>query len=312
LIAVGLGALEIVYDRGQIDDWFNSRLILNLSAVAAVCLIGLVFWELRHPQPIINLRLLKDRNFGIGCLIMFTTFAVLYGSNILLPQMLQALYGYDAYKAGLIMSPGGLIVMVLTPIAGYLLGRGIDARYLILFGLLWIAIFTYENALLNLLVSPEILIVHRCTQVAGMAFVFAPINTAAYSSIPEAQHNNATAIFNMVRNEGASLGIALVTTLAERRSQFHQHRLSENYSAFNPIFQDAWARLTEILHTAGFDEVTAHHMALGKLYKQLQNQAQGMAYFDLYWLFAIAAFAVLPLVLLMRRSVSAKGQVSVH
>jgi MFS transporter, DHA2 family, multidrug resistance protein len=312
LITLGLGALEIVYDRGQIDDWFHSRFILVLSLIAGGCLVTLVFWELHHPNPIINLRLLRDRNFGVGCVLMFVTFAVLYGSNILLPQMLQSLYGYDAYLAGLMMSPGGVVVMLGTPIAGYLLNRGWDARWLIAAGLASIAVFTYWNTTLNLQVSPSIIVAHRCAQVVGMALVFAPINTAAYQYIPEAQHNQATSIFNMVRNEGASLGIALVTTLAERRQQFHQTRLAEHFTPFNPTFANAWAAVSDLLHMKGFDEASAKQIALAKLTKSLQGQALSLSYFDLFWLFAIATAVVIPLIFFMRRSVAERGAVGLH
>ncbi len=312
LITLGLGALEIVYDRGQLEDWFASRLIFNLTVLSAASLVAAVIWELRDPNPIVNLRLLKDRNFAAGCAIMYCTFAVLYGSNVLLPQMLQALFGYDAFKAGLVLSPGGFVTMLGMPVAGYLLGRRVDARYLILVGLLSLAAATYWSSRLNLLVSPEILVLRRCAQVAGMAFIFAPINTAAYLYIPAEQRNNATGLFNMVRNEGASLGIALVSTLVARRSQFHQHRISDHFNPLNPVFQEAWDRATQLYQAAGFDAVTARDMGLGQLYQQVQQQAASLAYFDLFWLFAMAAFAVVPLVFFMRRSVTEKGAVEVH
>ncbi len=232
-------------------------------------------------------------------------FAALYGSNVLLPQMVQSLFGYDAYKAGLILSPGGVVTMIGMPIAGYLLGRRVDARWLIIGGLLGLGCATWWMSQLNLQVAPETLVLRRCAQVAGMAFIFVPINTAAYLYIPEEQHANATALFNVVRNEGASLGIALVSTLVARRSQFHHNRLGEH-------FQNDWDQLAWVLQTAGHDAGTARQMALGQLYARLQQQALSLAYFDLFWLFALMAFAVIPLVLLMRRSVSEKGAAARH
>ena len=307
LIALGLGSLEIVYDRGQIDDWFGSRFITILIVVAAVCIVSAIVWELIHPHPIVNLRLLKDRNFAVGCLIMYCTFAVLYGSTILLPQMLQSLYGYDAFTAGLVLSPGGIATMIGMPVAGYLLGKRVDARVLIFIGLLAVAGATYWNSLLNLFVSADVVVIRRCAQVVGMAFIFAPINTAAYIYIPEKEHNNATALFNMVRNEGASLGIALVTILVDRRSQFHQARISDHFNVLSPNFQAAWDRTTQLFQGSGFDATTARDMGLGELYRQVQQQALALSYFDVFWLFAIAGFLVVPLVFFMRRSVSEKG-----
>lgn len=140
-----------------------------------------------------------------------------------------------------------------------------------------------------------------------MAFIFAPINTAAYIYIPEKEHNNATALFNMVRNEGASLGIALVTILVDRRSQFHQARISDHFNVLSPNFQAAWDRTTQLFQGSGFDATTARDMGLGELYRQVQQQALALSYFDVFWLFAIAGFLVVPLVFFMRRSVSEKG-----
>ncbi len=307
LIAVGLAALEIVYDRGQENDWFNSRLVLVLIVVGIVSLSTAVAWELRHPHPVLNLRLWKDRNFAAGCLIIYVVFAVLYGSNVLLPQMLQEVFGYDAYTAGLIMSPGGIAVMVFMPISGYLLGRGAQPRYLILFGIVSLAAASYWSALLNIEVSPWILVVRRCAQLFGMGFIFAPINAVAYENLPAEQRTNATGLFNMLRNEGASLGIAVVNVVLAQRGQFHQSRMSEGLTAFDPPFVDARTALTQQFHRAGYDTVTAGRMALDQIYRVVQQQAAAMSYFDLFWMFSIAAYCVAPLVFLLRRSSFTKG-----
>jgi MFS transporter, DHA2 family, multidrug resistance protein len=306
LIAMGLAALEIIYDRGQEDDWFNSRFILGLTILVIVSLSVAIAWELRHPRPVLNLRLLKDRNFAAGCVIIFAVFAVLYGSNILLPQMLQMLSGYDAYTAGLIMSPGGIAVMLFMPLSGFLLGRRVDARYLIFFGVLSVAVASYWASLLNLDVSPSILIVRRCAQLFGMAFVFAPINTAAYLYLPQEERSNATGLFNMVRNEGASLGIAIVGIMLAQRSQLHQSRLADVLTPLDQPFISARDTLTQQFQTAGYDSVTAGRMALSQIYQTTQQQATSLSYYDLFWMFSIAAFCVAPLAFLMRRSVVEK------
>jgi DHA2 family multidrug resistance protein len=307
LIALGLGSLEVIYDRGQEDDWFNSRLILILTVLTIISLGLAVAWELRHPRPIVNLRLLRDRNFAAGCLIVYVIFAVLYGSNVLLPQLLQEEFGYDAYKAGLILSPGGIAVMVCMPISGYLLNRGSDARRLIFFGTLSIGVASYWASLLTLEASPWVLVVRRCAQLFGMAFVFAPVNTAAYLYLPREETSNATGLFNMIRNEGSSLGIALFTTLLARRSQFHQFRLVETVNVLHQPYVSTHGQLTQLFHTEGYDPVTAGRVALGEIYKMTQQQVASLAYFDLFWLFSMAAFCAVPLVFLMRRSVTEKG-----
>lgn len=313
LIALGLGALEIIYDRGQEDDWFNSRLILVLTILAIISLGLAIAWELRHPNPVINLRLLKDRNFAAGCLVIYVIFFALYGSNVLLPEMAQQLFGYDAYTAGLIMSPAGIIVMLGMPLSGFLLGRRIDARWLIFFGVLGVAAGSYWAALLNLDASPSVLVVRRCTQVMWMAFIFAPVNTAAYLYLPREQTSNATGLFNMVRNEGASLGVAMVSVMLARRGQFHQSRLVEGLTPLEMPFRNARDLLTQQFHMGGYDPVTAGQMALDQIYRAAQRQAIVMSYLDLFWMFAVAAVCVAPLVFLMRRSVAGKGaEVHVH
>ncbi|MGC8640717.1 MAG: DHA2 family efflux MFS transporter permease subunit [Isosphaeraceae bacterium] len=307
LIALGLGALEIIYDRGQQDDWFNSRFILVLTVLAIVSLSTAVVWEWRYPNPVVNLRLLKDRNFAASCVVIYIIFAVLYGSNVLLPQMLQLLFGYDAYTAGLIMSPGGIAVLVCMPISGFLLGKQADARYLVFFGVLSVAAASYWAALLNLDVSPTVLVIRRCAQLFGMAFIFAPINAAAYLYIPREQGSNATGVFNMVRNEGASLGIAIVSIMLAQRGQFHQSRLVEGLTPLDPPFLETRDGIASQLHMAGYDPITAGRMALEQIQRTLQQQAQGLSYFDLFWMFSVAAFCAAPLVFLMRRSVTEKG-----
>lgn len=307
LIALGLGALEIIYDRGQEDDWFNSRVILVLSVLAIVSLVTAVAWELRHPHPVINLRLLKDRNFAAGCLLVYTIFMVVYGSNVLMPQMVQALFGYDAYTAGLIMSPAGIGVMLCMPISGFLVGRRFDARYLIFFGILCVAAGSYWAALMNIEVSPWVLLIRRSAQFVGMGFIFAPLNTAAYVYLPRDQTSNATGLFNMMRNEGASLGIALVNIILARRGQFHQSRLVDSLTPFNQPYVEANQALTQQLHQAGYGPVTDSQMALEQIYQAARQQAQLLSYLDLFWIFSVAAVCLAPMVFLMRPSKGEKG-----
>ncbi len=307
LIALGLGSLEIIYDRGQENDWFNSQLILVLTVLAIVSISTAIAWELRHPNPVINLRLLKDRNFGAGCLVIYTIFLVLYGSNVLMPQMAQSLFAYDAYTAGLIMSPAGIAVMICMPISGFLIGRRVDMRYLIFFGVLCVAAGSYWAALMNLDVSPWVLVVRRSAQLVGMGFIFAPINTAAYIYLTQEQRSNATGLFNMMRNEGASLGIALVNILLARRGQFHQSRIVDYLTPLDQPFAEAQKALTQQFHHAGYGPATDRLMALQQIYEAAQRQALALSYLDIFWVFSIIAIAVAPLVFLMRRSIAEKG-----
>ena len=312
LLALGLGALEIIYDKGQQDDWFGSHFIVALMVIAGVSLVAVIFWEWNHPEPIINLRVFLDRNFTCASLVIFCAFIVLYGTTILLPQMLQTIFGYSATRAGLVLSPGGIFTMMEMPLVGYLLGRRLDARVLIVCGLATVSGASYWLSTLNLDVSPMQLTVPRIVQMLGMGMIFAPLNTAAYLYIPRSQTGNATGLFNLVRNEAASIGIAAATTLLARRSQFHQARLIEHIDPFNPAADTALASFAKAAAAAGLDAVAAQNQAMGLLYRTVQRHAMALTYFELFHLYAIGLLMVIPLVFLMKRSVAQKGEMAVH
>jgi DHA2 family multidrug resistance protein len=271
-----------------------------------------VIWELRHPDPMVNLRLLGERNFLVSGLIICVSFAVLYGSNVDTPQMLQELFGYDAFRAGLVLSPSAFFTMAMMPIVGFLLGHKVDARYIIPFGLICLAGASYWQAHLDLYTSPFMFIAPRCVQMAGVSMLFVPLNNAAYLYLPRNQVNNATGLFNMLRNEGGSLGIAIVTVLVDPRSQFHQLRLAEHVTPLNPAvarWTDYFAQTRMI--RGGVTQSLADDQAMGLLAQMVREQARVMAYLDAFWIFSIMALAALPLLLLMKKSV-AKGGLTAH
>jgi DHA2 family multidrug resistance protein len=182
-----------------------------------------IIWELRHPDPMINLRLLGERNFLACGLIIYIAFAVLYGANVATPQMLQELFGCDAFHAGLVLSPPAFFTMGMMAVAGFLLGKKVDARHIVPVGLLCLAGASYWQAHLNLYVSPCALIAPRCVQMAAVGMLFVPLNNAAYLYLPANQINKATGLFNMLRNEGGSLGIAIVMKKAVARGGLAMH-----------------------------------------------------------------------------------------
>ncbi len=237
LAALGFGSLEVVYAKGQEWDWLGDPFYRaqTFLALTAVGLVLLVIWELRHPAPILNLRLLGERNFAVCGILMYLVFAALYGSNVNLPQMLQELFGYDATRAGLVMSPAAFFTMAAMPVVGLLLGKGMDARVLLPFGLICAAVSSYWSAHLNLDASPFTVVAPRCLLMLGVGFLFVPLNNAAYLYLPKNQINNATGLFNMLRNEGGSLGIAIAATMLERRGQFHQLRLAGACETHQPL-----------------------------------------------------------------------------
>jgi DHA2 family multidrug resistance protein len=311
LFAIGLGTLEIVYDRGDRLDWFQSKLIVWLSIVSATALVGAVIWELRHPCPIVNLRLYKDRNFVACSVVMFVVFATLYGTTVLLPLMLQTLMGYTATEAGWVLSPGGIATLVMMPAAGWMMARGFDARWLIIFSLLVISGALYWMTGLNLEAPMGYLIELRVVQTFALAFFFVPIQSAAYLYLPKTQINNATGMVSMVRNEGASLGVAILNTLLSRRAQFHQSRLADYINPFSHAANQALTEVTRLVQTAGAGPHPPYQKAAALVYGQLQRQAAAMAYLDAFLVFSLMALAIMPLVFLMRRSVT-DGQTAAH
>jgi MFS transporter, DHA2 family, multidrug resistance protein len=314
LVSIGLGSLEVLYAKGQEWDWFGDPFwrVQTFFAAMVVGLVAFAIWELRHPNPMVNLRLLGERNFLACGLIIYISFVVLYGANVDTPQMLQELLGYDAFRAGLVLSPSALFTMAMMPIVGFLLGRKVDARFIIPFGLICLAGASYWQAHLDLYTSPYMFIAPRCVQMAGVGMLFVPLNNAAYLYLPRNQINNATGLFNMLRNEGGSLGIAIVTVLSDRRAQFHQLRLAEQVTPLNTSVNrwlDYYAQ-TRIVR-GGVTHAVADQQAMGLLSQMVRNQARVMAYLDAFWIFWIMALAALPLVFLMKKSV-AKGGAAVH
>jgi DHA2 family multidrug resistance protein len=312
LLALGLAAVEIVFDKGQEEDWFGSRFILVLAVVAVVALASAVIWELRHPQPIVNLRLLGDRNFLCCGVVIFCAFGTLYGSTVLLPTMLQTLMGYSATQAGLVLSPAGFFTMLEMPIIGILLSRRVDARWLIMTGLAVAAGAAWWMSTLNLEVSPLQVVWPRVVQTLGAGLLWVPINTAAYLYVPREQTNNASGLFNLIRNEGASIGVATATTMLERHAQAHQNWLVGHVTPLSQAATDALARLSALGWSVSGDPVASQAQALRLLGAEVMRQAQALAYLDLFRTFAVAMLAVVPLVLLMRRSVASGKAVAAH
>ncbi|MGC8640617.1 MAG: DHA2 family efflux MFS transporter permease subunit [Isosphaeraceae bacterium] len=312
LIALGLGCLEVVLDRGQTKDWFGSPLIVHLTITMVVSLVAAVFWELYHPNPIINLRLFTERNFLFASVGVFCAFAVLFGSTVLLPQMLQTLMGYSALNAGLVLSPAGFVTMLEMPIIGFLLSKRLDARWLMMVGMATVAFASFWMAGLNLMVSPGQVILPRCVQTLGAGMMIVPINAVAYLYIPKSQLNNASGLYNLVRNEGSSIGVAVSTTLLQRRMQFHHVRLSEHIHALNPLAGRWMSGISGYLHHGGVNPAVAQAQGLRMMDAVVQQQAAAMSFLDLFWLFGMLSLLVIPIFLFMKRSVPKAGELAVH
>src|ERR1700731_3349118 len=238
LISVGLGSMQIILDKGQRDDWLSSNFIRIFFGLMLVGIISAIIWELREKEPVVDLRMLKDRNFAIATLAMFFLGFVLYSSTVLIPQLLQSLLGYTAELAGLALSPGGAVIMLMMPVVGILVSK-VDTRYLITFGCTVSATALFVMAGWNLTLDYKHAVLGRMLQSFGLAFLFIPINVAAFAYVPREKTNMGTGIINLARNIGASVGIATVTTMLDRRAQFHQSRMMENVNGFSAQYNNS-------------------------------------------------------------------------
>ncbi len=314
LVTLGLGSWEVILAKGQEWDWYNDPFwrAQFFMVGALVGLTAFFLWEFFHPHPIVNVRLLGDRNFLACGIIIFLVFSVLYGANINLPQMLQELFGYDAYRAGKILSPGAIFTMAAMPVVGFLLGRKVDARFIIPFGLVFVGVASFWQSTFTLNSSPFAFNMPRSLQMLGVGFLFVPLNNAAYNYLPKDQINNATGLFNMLRNEGSSFGIGIVTIMVDRRAQFHQSRLAETVTPLNPA-TNRWLDYYRDLriHQGGMSRPDAQNQAMGMLQDMVYNQARFYSYMDVYIIFALLAAIALPFVFMMKKSVL-KGSPAMH
>ena len=309
-VALGLGCLQIVLDKGQRDDWFESNIITTLSIIAASALIFVIWWEWRHKDPIIDLHLFKERTFAVSNLLMFMLGFALLGSTLLLPLFLQTLMGYTAELSGMALSPGGFAIMVLMPLVGFLLSR-YDARYLLLFGLSMLSFSLFHMTSFDLTIDFKTAAMARVLQAVGLAFLFVPINTAAYSYLPREKNNAASGLMNLARNIGGSVGISFVTTMLDRRTQKHLSDLVGHLTSGNSQFQAMVRGVAQSLIARGTSAADAQQQAYGVVQNIAQRQATMLAYIDNFFILAAIILAMVPFVFLMKRTKSG-GEMAVH
>jgi DHA2 family multidrug resistance protein len=314
--SIGLGLLiltivcwEVLLSKGQEWDWFSDAFgrIQTLTTLLVLGAASLILWETRHASPIVNFRPLRDRNFAISCIILFCAFGVLYGSSTLLPGMLESLFGYDAFHAGLVLSPAGIFTIIAIIVVGALLGRGVDARWLIATGLLIVAAGNFWMSRMNLDIAPGQVVWARIVMIAGLGFVFAPVNVAAYLYIPRALRGAAVGLLALLRNEGGSVGTSLGQTITERREIFHTMRLGDNLDTLNPAVNSYIAQVQPGYLQQTGDPVAAQQMAWQSLENLREQQASALAYFDAFLIFAVVGVLLAFMVLFMKRSVVEKG-----
>jgi MFS transporter, DHA2 family, multidrug resistance protein len=280
LVAVGLGCLQIVLDKGTEDDWFASDFVLVFGLISAIALVSLVIWELSQDDPIVDLPLLRNRNFAAAMVVMFVTGFILVSTTQLLPQFLQSIMGYSATKAGLALTAGGCATLLMMPLVGALTGK-IQPKYLITFGLLVEALACLYLRGFNTQINFGHAALGRMFQGAGLPFLFVPITTVSYAGLPPGKSNNASALINTMRNLGGSFGISMSVAQLARRGQFHHARLAESvtiFSRFHPSMGHVW----------------------GAFAQGVERQAQMGSYIDVFTLLAILAAGAIPFAFLLR------------
>jgi DHA2 family multidrug resistance protein len=293
----------VTLDRGQRDNWFYSPFITTTAVIAAASLLALIPWELTHKDPVIDLKLLRNRNLAIGCVFLVVAGMLVFGSTQTIPQLLQQVLGYTATDAGLAMTLGGMATLALMPVAGVLSNK-VDLRILI-GGALAFEMFGFWN-MTHLATDMDFAhaALARMWQLLPLPFLFVPIQSAAFVGISAANTNQASALLNVCRNLGGSFGISLVQALLEQREQFHQSHMVESLNPLNPVYQNAIRHLTQVLAQLGQPPAQTAAEATGLIYRSVMKEASMLAYIDAFQVEMFVILAALPLVLLMR---GAKG-----
>ncbi len=291
LIAIGLGALQIVLDKGQQDDWFDSSFIVMMTVISVSCLTSAVTWILRQKDPVVALPLLAKPGFGLSCVMIFFTGFVLYSSSALLPLLVQSQFGYDATLSGLVISPGGLFVVFLMPLSGKLVGK-IQAKYMVMFGLFLSSLGMWHTMHITPQADYATFAWMRITQVLGLPFLFIPISTLAFADIPKELSSKASALYSLSRNLGGSAGIAIVASYVSRHQQIRQAQLSEHLSPANINYSTLLAGYTQTFLDRGYDLAASGQLAMGRMYRELLRQAAILAYHDAFALLAVTMFTL--------------------
>jgi MFS transporter, DHA2 family, multidrug resistance protein len=322
LLATGFGSLEFILDKGQEDDWFGSPVITFFVILCVASLVTLIFWELYqlkiNKKPILNLTLFKRKTFAIPFVLMFVLGFTLYGTTVLIPQMVQTLLGYTAELAGLVISPGGLCIMLMMPVVGILVGK-VDPRWLICYGFTVLSISMVMMHTFSLGSSFKYIMWVRVFQASGLAFLFIPINTLTYVGVPRAQNNDVSGLTNLARNIGGSVGTAFIATMLSRGTQRHEALMIRNLVPGNEGFRNQVNRLKGSFSGGG--DATAGgfggkatgnvHAAQAYIYAQLHRQSAMLAYMDIIAIFAVFCACMIPLVIAIGKTKHA-GDAPVH
>jgi MFS transporter, DHA2 family, multidrug resistance protein len=300
LFAIGFGCLEVVLDKGQEDDWFGSPFITTFTVISVAALIIVIIWELHHKDPVVDLTLFRNRNFALACVLFFLFGFILFSTTVLLPQLLQTLDKYDATTAGMALTPGALLIVVMAPLI-VRLTPVVGSKRLILIGFLILAVAVWHLSQLDLNADYGVFAQARMLQAFGLGFLIVPITQVAYSYLPVEKNNKASSLTNLFRNEGGSFGITFANTILAQRGQFHQSILAQHLTPDSSIYRDWLQRTTSAFMHGGYSAVEAANRAEAQLYNILNQQASLLSYLDCFAGLIVAAFAGVALALIIKK-----------
>ena len=312
LIVLGVACFQFVLDKGQEDDWFASPLIRTVFSIGLPLLVAFFLWEWFHPDPIVDVRLLRNRNFGTAVFFSFTLGMVLFGSTVLIPEFLQTSLGYTAERAGMALSPAGFVLMFMMPVAGRITATKVDPRLLICIGFLGTAFTLHRLTIVNLQIDFGTIVFLRMCQVVFMPFIFIPISTLNYVGVPREKNNQVSGLSNFARNLGGSIGTSLLSTFLARQNQIHQLNLASHTSHGDPNFENWIAGLKGVFLSQGYDAVTATQKALALAYRSILQQANTLSFENSFWVMSLVIVCLAPLPFLMRRPKPGEQQPSLH
>jgi DHA2 family multidrug resistance protein len=311
LIVLGIGCMQIMIDRGEDDGWFGSPFIRTMAVLAFLGIFGAICWLLTAKKPIIDLGVFKDRNFAVGCLLIGALGALLYAGSVLIPQFSQQVLGYPALDSGFILSPGGVAVIVLIPIVGMLM-KVVQTRYIIMFGFAFMGCAMFYSSRIALDIDFRTLVLMRTLQTAALAFLFVPISTVAYLTLPQKYRSDGSALFSMFRNVFGSVGISLSTAAVTERTQADQAHLSGFMTPLRQGYNTLIQESEHTLRSLGRAASVVHQQAVAHTYQTYLKQAQVLAYSNVYQYTALLAFLVVPLCFLISAKTAQGGEGGGH
>jgi DHA2 family multidrug resistance protein len=310
LLVIGIACCQFVLDKGQEADWFSNRIITLLACVGVPTLAAFFLWEWYSPNPIVDVRLLKNRNFGTAVTFSFVLGMVLFGSTVLIPEFLQSSLGYTAERAGLALSPAGFVLMFMMMVAGRLTATKIDPRLLICIGFLGTSFALRLMTNIYLQIDFMTIVLLRCFQVIFMPLIFIPISTLNYVGVPREKNNQVSGISSFMRNIGGSIGTSMLSVFLARQNQTHQMTLTSHTNMSDPSFRRFLNGLTAMFTAQGYDAATAAKKAMAMAYLTVQNQANALSFKNSFFVMSVIIACLAPLPFIMRRPRHAARQPS--